>query len=165
MQKVIRRTVMAEKQAARRLAKRKADNARQAAKSEREQARMARSLEVRDIKQAAINRREDWELGPLAPRRDVGTMKDAYATVDGQRLRGPVLPLKEREAIMKAWGGGWGNWKTDHLNIAEGDRMVVLEGRDKGKIGTITAIDIERCEVTLEGLNMVRTFSDIPPMS
>ncbi|KAH8596499.1 putative 54S ribosomal protein L40, mitochondrial [Bisporella sp. PMI_857] len=102
-----------------------------------------------DIKQAAINRREDWELGPLAPKRDVGSKKDTYGTIDGQRLRGPALPTKEREAIMKMWGG------TYYLNIAKGDRMVILEGRDKGRIGTIGNIDEDRCEVTLEGLNMI----------
>jgi ribosomal protein L24 len=41
------------------------------------------------------------------------------------------------------------------LNIVKGDRVVLLEGRDKGKIGKITNVDTKRVECTVEGLNMV----------
>ncbi|RAL64467.1 hypothetical protein DID88_001943 [Monilinia fructigena] len=42
-----------------------------------------------------------------------------------------------------------------HLNIREGDRVVVVEGRDKGKIGQVQKIDKQRAEVTCEGLNLI----------
>jgi len=149
MQKVIRRTIMAEKQAARRLARKKDKSSREAAKSSREQYLVARRMEVKDVKAATIARREDWEMGPLAPKRDVGLKKDTYGAIDSQRLRGRVWTPARRKELLKPWGGE--KW----LNIAKGDRVVMLEGREKGRIGEITNIDLERCQVTLKGMNMV----------
>jgi len=140
---------MAEKQAARRLARKKDKFTRETAKSNREQYLVARRMEVRDIKAATIARREDWEMGPLAPKRDVGLKSETYGAIDSQRLRGRVWTPLRRKELLKPWGGE--NW----LNIAKGDRVVMLEGREKGRIGEISNIDLERCQVTLKGMNMV----------
>lgn len=155
MQKVIRRTLLAEKQAARRLAKRKDTSKREQAKSNREQSRYLRKDEVRDIKTARQVRKEDWELGPLAPRRDVGSLKEAYGTINSQRTRGTLLNEKEKERLLESVGG-------KYLVFSKEDRVVLLEGRDKGKIGKITAIDAARGECTVEGLNLV-SYSTILP--
>ena len=148
MQKVIRRTILAENQAARRLARRKETARRERAKSLREQAGFSNRDESATLKAARIARREDWELGPLAPRRDVGDARDTYATINSQRSRGPELGMRERMERKNAVGGRY-------MNIVTGDRVVLLEGRDKGKIGKISNIDVPRGECTVEGLNMV----------
>jgi large subunit ribosomal protein L24 len=148
MQKVLQRTVFAERQAARRLAKRKEQNERIWRKSNRDQTRYSRKESTSLLKNARLARREDWELGPLKPRRDVGDSKDTYGTVSTQQLRGPVLEEEARKKAREAIGGRF-------MNIVKGDRVVLLSGKDKGKIGKINAVDTERCEFTVAGLNMV----------
>ena len=148
MQKVLRRTVLAEKQAARRLSKKRDKKRFEAAKGNREQNAFFRRDVAKEIKQRRFERREDWELGPLAPRRDVGDKKDTFGTVSTQRMRGPTLTTPERRDALKDVGGRY-------LTLVKGDRVVLLEGRDKGKIGKITSTDRIRAECTVEGLNMV----------
>ncbi len=148
MQKVIQRTVQAEKQAARRFAKKKAINAHAWAKTNREQELHKHRDLSRTKREARVARKEDWELGPLAPRRDVGLAKDTYGTVSTYRLRGKELAFEEKEEALAPFGGRW-------LNIVKGDRVVLLEGRDKGQIGEISAVDASRVECTVKGLNMV----------
>jgi large subunit ribosomal protein L24 len=150
MQKVIRRTVLAEKQAARRLAKRRDTYNREWRKTNREQNTIVRKDVTKDIKQRRAERREDWELGPLAPRRDVGDLKDTFGTVSTHRVRGPIRMHSERKEVLESVGGR-------RLTLVKGDRVVLIEGRDKGKIGTITATDRKRAECTVQGLNMVCT--------
>jgi large subunit ribosomal protein L24 len=150
MQKVIKRTVLAERQAARRLKRRREKNSRNDAKTNREQNNLGRAIEVSQLKQARLNRREDYELGPLAPRRDVGDWTDKWGTIDPHRSRGQELSDREKKKIWEPWGGKF-------PNIVVGDRVVLLEGRDKGKIGTIEVIDKDRAEVKVKGLNLVRT--------
>ncbi|KAI9054195.1 hypothetical protein LZ554_001366 [Drepanopeziza brunnea f. sp. 'monogermtubi'] len=148
MQKVFKHTIMAEKQAARRLAKKKDKFKRDAWRTNREQNQVHRKDEINTLKAARFTRREDYELGPLAPRRDVGDKKDSYGTVDMQRMQGRTLYGKEKWDILNFWGG-------KRLNLAKQDRVVLLEGRDKGKIGKVTEIDMIRAECTVEGLNMM----------
>jgi large subunit ribosomal protein L24 len=159
MQKVIRRTILAEKQAARRLRKRKDIQQRERQKTIREQNAFTRREVMQGLKSRRFERREDWELGPLAPRRDVGNKKDTFGAVSTQLLKGPVLTVAEREEKLKDWGGSRLN--LSRLNLVTGDRVVLLEGRDKGKIGKVTATDKYRAECTVQGLNMVGTTS--PP--
>ncbi|KAG4438407.1 hypothetical protein IFR05_006113 [Cadophora sp. M221] len=148
MQKVFRHTVLAERQAARRSAKRTDLKFRAKWKNENDQNIYHRKDEVKHLKDARVARREDYEMGPLAPRRDVGDLKDTYGTVNSNRMRGRPLHGKEKWDILNFWGGKF-------LNIVKGDRVVILEGRDKGKIGTLTDIDIKRAECRVEGLNMM----------
>lgn len=92
--------------------------------------------------------KEDWELGPLAPKRDAGNMKDTYGTVNTLRSKGPVLTKKARWD-QRLWIGG------KHPFVMEGDRVAIMEGRDRGKIGTVMEMDFSRGELKVEGLNMV----------
>jgi large subunit ribosomal protein L24 len=147
MQKVIRRTILAEKQAVRKLQRRRDKHAADRAKTAREQVRFSRLEETKDIKIARKVRREDWDLGPLAPRRDVGDVKDTYGTIHTSRLRGEELDMKKRLEVNPSGGR--------YPTIVKGDRVVLLEGHDKGRIGKISEIDFKRQECTVEGLNMV----------
>jgi large subunit ribosomal protein L24 len=153
MQKVIRRSVLAKAQAVRRLARRKERDIRITNRSKREQENYVKKEVATDIKAARLARREDWELGPLAPKRDVGLKKDTYGTISTMRLRGKELTLEERLKLNPDGGR--------YPTIVAGDRVVLLQGRDKGKIGKVAALDAARQEVTVEGLNMVRFLSAI----
>ena len=113
-----------------------------------EQARFQRRDEIDQIKKARQARREDWELGPLAPKRDVGNQKETWGTINSLRSKGPVLAKKERWEQRLFVGG-------KHPTIVVNDRVAIMEGRDKGKIGTIVEMDFSRGECKVEGLNMV----------
>lgn len=78
----------------------------------------------------------------------MGDAKDTYGTINSQRARGVELAGQERSQRRNAVGGRY-------INIVKGDRVVLLEGRDKGKIGKISQMDVPRGECTVEGLNMV----------
>jgi large subunit ribosomal protein L24 len=101
-------------------------------------------------------RREDWELGPIKPKRDVGDWKDKYGTVDYQAIQGLDIYRPDLLKKLEPFGG-------KYLNIRKGDRVVILEGHDKGKIGIISVIDLKKAKVTVEGLNKVRRISSLRP--
>lgn len=42
------------------------------------------------------------------------------------------------------------------LHVVKGDRVKVIAGKDKGTIGEILAVDIERERVTVSGVNIVK---------
>ncbi|KAI9845376.1 MAG: hypothetical protein M1838_001776 [Thelocarpon superellum] len=140
MQKVLRRTALAKAQAARRAARSADKNASIARSIKREQDRVPQGEAYQDVRNARIARREDRELGPLAPRRDVGELKETYGSMSQRRVRGIEKPREER---------------TRFWNIVVGDRVVLVDGRDKGKIGEVSAIYGKSEEVMVKGLNMV----------
>ena len=93
------------------------------------------------MKNARRNQREDWDLGPLAPKRDVGQNAETYGAMDGRRAR---LEEVEKEQRIRFW------------TIVPQDRVVIIQGRDKGKIGVVRSINGKTNGVVVEGLNMVR---------
>ena len=147
MQAVIRRTVLAERQAARRLMKRRTKNHHEEMKTRREHERFAQQHLTGSIKNARTARREDYDLGPLAPRRDVGLKKETYGTIHSNQLHGQKLTMEERMEVNPSGGR--------YANIVAGDRVVVLEGVDKGRIGKVQSFDAEKQQITVEGMNMV----------
>ena len=144
MQKVIQRTAMAERQATRKALLRSQQEAKIKHSIDRSQREQVRTLEIKDIKAARKALREDWELGPLAPRRDVGALKDTYGTMDPRRLH-PSAPEPSK--------------KLEYHNIVEGDRVVFIRGREKGKIGVVDGVDKEADTLKVDGLNLVRLSS------
>ena len=156
MQKVIRRTIFAEKQAARRNARKKERSTKLWLYEARQEASFTRGHEVKQLKAAQTARREDYELGPLAPRRDVGNDKESYGTLNQYQLRLNRVDRERREEALKSVGGRF-------LNIVKGDRVVLLEGKDKGKIGKISEVDLDRLACKVEGLNMVSSVPRILP--
>ncbi|KFZ16642.1 hypothetical protein V502_04994 [Pseudogymnoascus sp. VKM F-4520 (FW-2644)] len=147
MQAVIRRTVLAERQAARRLVKRRTKNQHDEMKTRREHERFAQQHLTGSIKNARTARREDYDLGPLAPRRDVGLKKETYGTIHSNQLHGQKLTMEERMEVNPSGGR--------YANIVAGDRVVLLEGSDKGRIGKVQSFDAEKQQITVEGMNMV----------
>jgi large subunit ribosomal protein L24 len=96
------------------------------------------------VKAERLNRREDWMLGSLAPNRLAGKDGGGYGMLDFQAIRLPHLKKEE---------------KSKYFNFAVGDRVVVATGREKGKIGKVTAVDQRRQTVALNDVNMVRVLS------
>ena len=144
MQAVIRRSALAERQAARRAADR-AGKRRTEDRRTRINAQIGVNSAIRkDIRAARTARREDWLLGPLAPRRDIGDAKGSYGTISTDRLQG----------VEKA-DGDWKDWC-----IVAGDRVVVVEDghRDRGKIAAVREVREKAEECIVLGLNLVRLF-------
>lgn len=152
------------------LAKRAAQAQRQASRKGRLQMRQDRIdteyrnrtglrnavAEVRqNIKDARQARMEDWELGPLAPKRDLGF--NGYGAVrEGLRQDWSNFGLhKTHPKTLQqrcAWAGG-----PQQLNLAPQDRVVLLDGPDKGKIDRIKTVHAETGNVTLENHHRVST--------
>ena len=141
MQKVLRRTALAKKQAQRRAANRAGAKNSEERKLRRFNNGIAGSTISDDIRAERRARREDWIMGPLAPRRDVGERKDFYGTVSARRLQGGEVDKEMR----REWC----------LEVR--DRVaVVAEGhRDRGKISQIGEIREKAQEAVVTGLNKV----------
>ena len=142
MQKIIQRTKYAEREVSRRkarmFAQRENDQIWEANMRKRDQRQYIKS----NVLQERKARREDWEIGPrLAPRRDIGEQAAKYATVD-QSLLSPIAVTSKVRAQTKAW-------------IAEGDRVVLLEGKDKGKIARVAVCDDDSQTVKVTSMNQV----------
>lgn len=115
--------------------------------------RMARAqlerLAREEMKKSRREEKEDLMFGPLAPRRALSQDEfDLLDTVAGERARG--LPVRA-------------SLRVRYWNIVAGDRVVVLAGPDRHKIGVVKAIDKPTNTLTVQGLNMVRFFP-LPPL-
>lgn len=147
MQKLAKRTAQAQRQAGRRAE----HQARRHRKTALWQARAAVKSMNQEIKgnlaDARLARQQDWELGPLAPKRDLGfndygLMSDsvrASHVYNGQHVVSPKVVEKRCE-----WAGG-----SKQLNLAVGDRVVILEGPAKGKVDRIESVNTDIGTVTL----------------
>ena len=51
------------------------------------------------------------------------------------------------------------------LHTKKGDRVVVLSGKDKGKIGNVKSVDIQKGRVLVEGVNMKTKAQKPNPMA
>lgn len=145
MQKIVQRRLAAETNVKRRVGRMKlrkdSDNKWQDTMSMKN-----RNAHLRfTVQNERKNRREDWERGPrLAPKRDVGVLADKYGTVDQS-----VLFITKPKPSERWEGGTW---------VAEGDRVVFLKGQDKGKIGEVAAVDVEKQTVHLKEHAKVSPF-------
>jgi len=139
---------MAVRQAERRKLRKRLVYAREKMASTRQNEGISRKGDWDAIRTARKVQREDWELGPLAPRRDVGDLKERYGAFPGHRLDGyELLGKPEKERRLAPWGG--------KITLKMGDRVAIMSGRDKGRIGKVLEVDAQKLEATVEGLNMV----------
>ncbi|KAL8723946.1 MAG: hypothetical protein Q9166_008212 [cf. Caloplaca sp. 2 TL-2023] len=141
MQKLLKRTSQVQKQAARRQRITRSKSASDTRKLQHQQLKVHNQAKREVFVSARQAQREDWHLGPLAPRRDVGDRAETYGTV----------PLRLVEGVEKM-DGKWKEW-----GIREGDRVCVVgeRERDKNKIGVVRQVKekAETCKVT--GINMI----------
>jgi large subunit ribosomal protein L24 len=141
MQKLLRRTAMAKRQA-----KRKAEQFQQ--RVERVEAKQYKRELVsyesalrKNVREARKAWKLDWELGPLAPRRDYGEREGEYGAVDASAIFPPTKPVSMKQ--------------KDYL-IRVGDRVVITNGLDEGKIGVVTELKEDAEYAFVDGLRVVR---------
>lgn len=139
MQRVIQRSALAKRNADRRMQRMVEHHEKGKGWSRRQEAQRISRYNNALIKDARLARQEDWARGALAPRRDVGEKARTYGSVDIFHMN-----LPERQEPNKP--------KWNH--IVEGDRVVVIKGREKGKIGLVEMMDSDRGSVTLKDVNM-----------
>ncbi|MCJ1389354.1 hypothetical protein MMC18_002210 [Xylographa bjoerkii] len=139
MQKLLRRTALVKKQAARKAVARQGKSDSDDRKLRLNEQKTINISIRHDTRAARLARHEDWFLGPLAPKRDVGSSRETYGTLDPRRLRGVDKPKDQ----IKDWG------------IVEGDRVVVVQDghRERGKIGKVREVRKDAQECTVRGLN------------
>jgi large subunit ribosomal protein L24 len=153
MQRVLKRTAQAQRQVVRRVAK-QAKKEKQETRNRHQDVLTAANREIRNnLRDARRARREDWELGPLAPKRDLGF--NDYGTFQ-ENLRqdytnNGVFVARQKVIEQRcAWAGG-----VKQLSLAPDDRVVILDGPDKGKIDRIKAINAESGTLTLQNRHQV----------
>lgn len=156
MQRLLKRTAQAQRQAARR--------ARQHAKrmevgnqaQTKDSIRQAVNEVKENAKEARAALRDAWEMGPIAPKRDAFI---DYGVIKS-RLRQDWSNFGTRSTNPKvveqrcAWAG-----TPKQLNLAAGDRVVILDGPDQGKIDTIKEVNAETGTLQLEKYNQVSSLS------
>ncbi|KAF2184419.1 hypothetical protein K469DRAFT_502648, partial [Zopfia rhizophila CBS 207.26] len=91
------------------------------------------------LETARKNRLEDWNLGPLRPNRAIGRDAEKYGALEAGQMRLIDVPEHMRR---KEWP------------IVEGDRVVIIKGRNRGKIGVVKKLSKTREEVQIKDLNM-----------
>ncbi|KAG5983689.1 hypothetical protein E4U55_007438 [Claviceps digitariae] len=148
MQKLVKRAAQAQRQATRR-ASQKMEKQNVGHRVQNRQALRNAVSEIRqNVKDARQARKDDWELGPLAPKRDLGFnnygMFNEHVrqdwTANGNHQQKPQL-IEQR----CAWAGG-----VRQLCLAPQDRVVILAGPDMNKIDRIKEVQAESGTVTLE---------------
>ncbi|KAK9778817.1 putative KOW motif-containing protein [Seiridium cardinale] len=148
MQKILKRVATAERVAA----KRKAARDRQAWNKERfeeqDEVTYQRAQMAADIGRAKRAIKDDWHLGPNAPNINVGENGSTHGAISEARYQMSITLKDYQKEARCAWLGG-----SKNLNLVEGDRVVLLEGPDKGKIGKVTSVQKDKMEVIVEGLN------------
>ncbi|GJN73366.1 KOW motif containing protein [Purpureocillium lilacinum] len=148
MQKLVKRAAQAQRQAGRRARQRVEQEAIDHRMRNRQALRSAVSEVRQNLKDARRARQEDWEMGPLAPKRDLGFnnygafRENVRQDWSNYGLHQPPPKVVEQRC---AWAGG-----VKQLNLAPQDRVVILDGPDKGKIDRIKAVQAENGTVTLE---------------
>ena len=100
MEKIIQRAKYAEKHVARRAAKRKQYLENTESWQRKQQAqRMARAYNQNLVAERR-HRAEDWTLGPLAPRRDVGERAKSYGALNIYDFMPPDVDPGQRPAFV-----------------------------------------------------------------
>lgn len=154
MDKVIKRAAMAQRQASRRTLRRKKEAMHVERLGVQQEAKTAAAELKKNVKDARRARKEDWELGPLAPKRDLGlynnygAIKERFRYNWNQSMEKFTSPAVVEERCR--WAGG-----PNQLNLAVGDRVAIMDGPDKGKIDRIKSIHKETGSVMLTTYNKV----------
>lgn len=116
---------------------------------------------AKDRKKALRHAKEDWQLGPLRPNRSIGDAKEKYGALRGEEIQKPETPLhalkaKNERRVKLGLEPEYPLIVDDkkYFHLAKDDRVVVIRGREMGKIGTIRTVIDRTHEVMVEGLNM-----------
>jgi large subunit ribosomal protein L24 len=153
MEKIMKRARHAERHVLRRVKQADYRERMRTRMQVKEELKFASQEHRNNIKLAQKVRQEQWEMGALAPKRQIGV--NGYGVLEAQAHFNPTLggmhkPRPEVPAKRCAWAGG-----VKRLNLAVGDRVVVMEGVNKGKIDQIADIDTDAGTVTLQDVHKV----------
>lgn len=140
MQRVLSRNLLARNQALKQSRRRNEKQLKEKLRNIKQGTIVRGRLERSNIKAEQTNRREDWMLGPLAPNRLIGKDGGNYGLLPTEAIRPPEVLERDRPKFF---------------NFAVNDRVVVVKGRERGKIGKVKDIDLDMQTVTLAGINMV----------
>lgn len=119
-------------------------------------------------KDALARVKEDWRLGPLRPNRAFGEGKQKYGAQTTEQLQRPEFLLSEvkhRNELRERKGLSpvYPLVVDDKLffPIAADDRVAILKGKDKGKIGTVQSIVESSHQVIVKDINKQYIDSDL----
>jgi large subunit ribosomal protein L24 len=118
--------------------------------------RQARSNLVKGItfKTAREQRHEDWELGPLAPKRDVGLdAGNDFAVVSAAFIEPP--DMESLRTLRRKQGSHSRKDEKEKRKYEIFDRVVVIKGRETGRIGTVKKIKEAAGLIYVTGINTV----------
>ncbi|KAI5279058.1 hypothetical protein KEM54_004357, partial [Ascosphaera aggregata] len=138
MDKVVRRTAQAVKQAQRKARLQSQHDTRLARKSYFQTQRDRARVFIDAQRQQRADFREDWLKGPLAPLRDSGDRRGLYGAASTTLTSLPVIPCVDRKKF---------------INIAVGDYVVILKGKERGRIDKVMKVDLKSEFVTLRNSN------------
>jgi large subunit ribosomal protein L24 len=120
---------------------------------------------VKPIKEAKKNIKEDYEMGPLRPNRAVGPGADKYGILGIESMRRPAIAVdtwrrKNEAREAKGFEPEYPLVVDDkkYFPIAADDRVIVMKGREQGKIGVIAEVLPDSHEVVIKDINQVRGF-------
>ncbi|KAF1960366.1 hypothetical protein CC80DRAFT_590628 [Byssothecium circinans] len=115
---------------------------------------------VRPRRRALMDAREDWKLGPLRPNRAIGNEQKTYGALEQEDLRRPDIPVrvqKNRNEYLERKGR---EVETPlvvddkkYFHIVRDDRVVVIRGREEGKIGVVQDVIEGSHEIVIKDLN------------
>jgi large subunit ribosomal protein L24 len=113
-------------------------------------------------KKALENAREDWLLGPLRPNRAIGGAGEKYGALSGEQVQRPEIPVhtwKHRNE-MRVKRGLEPEYPLvvddeKYFHIAKDDRVVVIRGRERGKIGVVQSTIARTHQVFITDVNTV----------
>lgn len=124
---------------------------------------------VKAVRREALrNAKEDWQLGPLRPNRAVGGGAEKYGALTAEKIQKPDISVKiqknrnehrARRGIPLEYPLVVDDKK--YFPIVKDDRVVILKGKDKGKIGVVQEVVAPTHEVMVKGLNMQYYDSDL----
>lgn len=149
MDKIMRRVRMAERRVLRRAQKQEASG--KAAERWQHRNRVVTSTRQagRQLAIAIKHRHEDWESGPIAPRRDVSRIDESgnyWGSITAEQANGDTpLITEEQLELRSAWAGG-----PKTLCLAVNDRVVILDGPYKGKISKVKSINKKNMTAQLD---------------
>jgi large subunit ribosomal protein L24 len=121
--------------------------------------------EVKGVRKRALaNAKEDWKLGPLRPNRAIGPDAEKYGALTGSQVQKPEIPIKtqkNRNAVREKKGLELEYPLVvddkKYFPIVKDDRVVILKGKDAGKVGVVREIVERTHDVIIKGMNMVFT--------
>lgn len=160
MDKLLRRVRMAEGMAARRTQRKNATMKRITERRNKKRSAENFVEAIQQRKAAVVARNEDWQLGPLAPRRELGEADwltgNFYGTISPTRTMLETKISEEERKARVAWCGS-----PKFLCIAPGDRVVVVEGHHKDLIGTIEKLNTANMTVEIQS-EKLKTNTTLP---